>query len=108
MKKRMISLFALCCMLAITFTACGRDDKGNNNSVTDGTYGQTTSPSPTGNPSNTPINNQGTPDNTGNLGDDIINGVDDIGNGVMNGVDDVIDGVGDALDGNNDTNGGTR
>jgi len=107
MKKKLGFFLLLCCMMCCGFIACGRDkDRSNNNSVTDGTYGQdTTTPVPTI-----------MPDDAGtgldNLGNGIVNGVEDVGDGIMNGAEDVIDGVGNAIDDmgngsnvNNETNG---
>ena len=107
MKKKAVFLLVLGCLMCFCFAACGRDDnKSNNNSVTDGTYGQnTTTPVPTVAPTTEPEVTT-SPDN---LGDGIMDGVEDVGDGIINGADEVIDGVGNAIDDmDTGTNGGTN
>ena len=57
MKKQTIYMLVVCCLVLCGFTACGRDNgNSNNNSVTDGTYGEKT-PTPTNTPTVVPNNN---------------------------------------------------
>lgn len=118
MKKKLISLMAMCCMsLFLVACACGENMGSENASPSPAATQQptsTTAPSPTTAPTTVPnqnnndVNGPGSTNGNDGIINDIGDGVGDVIDGVGNGVNDVIDGVGNAVDdvtGDNGTQG---